>query len=254
MLYHHLDDSPLSSALSLSPFVVEELAAEPTRALEWVRDDRELLVGCDVGLYRLDHEMNRSDLIFKGSPVVSLDVVDCENAISIIGLRNGSFRLCDPRQPNQQYSDDVSSRRQSQDFPLNKKQKSSQHFRSESRPFPSCIDHIKVLANRHNVLIKDIVGNISLFDVRKLSKVVMSIARSDATRQSKIDYSRFYVDRDESMLLTTGIANRKPTSFCPSSFDLPANRSETVLQVWSLKCELTSLREIPFHIRPTVPT
>jgi hypothetical protein len=124
------------------------------------------------------------------------------------------------------------------------------------KAFPSSIDHLQILSNRHKVLVKDITGNISSFDVRQLSKVVMDVARSDPARESRIDYSRFYVDDDESMLFTTGIRHSPqstPSSSLNGSLHLsqrdmssrPPISVDTVVSVWSLKSEATKLRTIP---------
>jgi hypothetical protein len=251
-IYSFDPPSPQSSSLQFTD-VRYAHGTEWTRAMEWVNGDSELLLGCTSGLYLTNYELNRSDLIVNGSPVVSLDILDCERAISIIGLRSGSIRLCDPRQPNlslNQSQNHISSHsRLKSRSPLNKKQKRGESIGAldlQSEPLQCCIDHIKVLSDGRSVVIKDIVGNISLFDVRKLSKVVMPVARSDPARCSRIDFSRFYVDEDESMVFTTSIdpQHRGHGVEAASGSSFPS--FEPVVQVWSLKSESSFLRKISF--------
>ena len=179
--------------------------------------------------------------------MVSLDILDCERAVSIIGMRNGSIGLCDPRQPNLNPNRSQNRSRLESRLPLNKKQRKVEPIVSDPSSVPQscesfqcCIDHIKLLSDGRSAVIKDIVGNISLFDVRRLSKVVMPISRSDPSRFSRIDFSRFFVDNEESMLFTTSI---DPQCHQFSSV-------EPFVQVWSLKSESSFLRKISFASIP----
>jgi hypothetical protein len=261
--------SPFDPTLSRIADVRFPEATEWTRALEWVKDDSELLAGCTSGLYLVNPELNRRDLMLRGPPVVSLDILDSERAISILGMRNGSIRLCDPREPNlnpnhieSESQSHISSRSRTKltksQPPLKNKPKLFAAPAAAPPPPPSphpgfqcCIDHIKVLSDGRSALIKDIVGNISRLDVRKLSKVVMSVARSDSARGSRIDFSRFYVDDEESMLFTTSISpQHRNCGVIPVSSRSSAPSSSSafasVVQVWSLRSELSMLREISF--------
>lgn len=250
-----------------------------SRAIAWMTDDTELLIGCDTGLYRTNCTTNQSELIFSGASVAALDILDPESGVSILGLRNGCLGLCDPRlrrtetqtrTQNQKYHSSclssISSHRSK------KKQKFGQHpvpppaspsLLCQLKAFPSSIDHLQVLRGGCKVLVKDITGNISSFDVRQLSKVLMTVARSEPARESKIDYSRFYIDNEESVLFTSGLRNSLSAPSSLLSLDVngsarlfkqrdvsfrPPIPVDTVVNVWSLKSEVTKLRTIPLSL------
>ena len=104
-----------------------------------------------------------------------------------------------------------------------------------------CIDHIFALRDTRRVLVRDVTGCITMFDVRVPHKTLLSVCPSQSL--SSISRSRFWVCPEESFLLTAGrSAVTTKSSFLP--YD-PLRRSPQVVCALDLHRADTKIAEIP---------
>lgn len=177
----------------------------------------ELIVCSEDALYRVSwpsHAVSVATSV--PSPAVcwssQLDAFP-SSCCGVVGLRNGSILMTDSRM---QSSSCVSR-------------------------MPHCIDHMYSLRRRPQVLAQDVVGTLSIFDLRKTSSPAVSIVKQHKSAASVlIKGSLFWVSSDEEMVLTSGGLDQSQNQ---RGFHTRA------IDVWSVRTSDQRYHQVPIRVQ-----
>ena len=204
--YHELSSTTL---LDLS----EE---EGVIQVQWIRSGLHisLVVCCENVVYKVDWPSGRvSRMCTVISPAMSFvglsspDVGCDQTAGGVIGLRNGSILLIDPRTPNSRCS-------------KSKKRTPSDAHVTVGR-MKHCVDHMYALRGGLTLLAQDVVGNVSLFDLRRSTDPAMHVVRKNrAASTYLIKGSSFWVSCDEKMIMVSGVIDEPDVLYHNRAIDI----------------------------------